>query len=163
MNLRQALARATENLSGIEDLRPTAARDAELLLLDTLRLTRAQFLANPTRELTSAELSLYLEAIARRAHHEPVQYITGHQEFYGLRFRVTPAVLIPRPETEHLVEAVLERLPHDQPTSIADIGAGCHRQTSPRSTFPPRRSRSPARMPRRTRSPIASAFSNPTC
>jgi release factor glutamine methyltransferase len=124
MNLRQALARATENLSGIADLRPTAPRDAELLLLDTLRLTRAQFLANPTRELTSAELSLYLEAIARRSHHEPVQYITGHQEFYGLRFRVTPAVLIPRPETEHLVEAVLERLPHDQPTSIADIGAG---------------------------------------
>lgn len=124
MNLRQALARATENLSGIADLRGTAARDAELLLLDTLRLTRAQFLANPTRELTSAELSLYLEAIARRAHHEPVQYITGHQEFYGLRLRVTPSVLIPRPETEHLVEAVLERLPHDKPTSIADVGAG---------------------------------------
>jgi release factor glutamine methyltransferase len=124
MNLRQALARATDNLSGIEDLRATAARDAELLLLDTLRLTKAQFLANPTRELTSAELSLYLEAIARRAHHEPVQYITGHQEFYGLRLRVTPAVLIPRPETEHLVEAVLERLPHDKPTSIADIGVG---------------------------------------
>src|SRR5215469_3621960 len=124
MNLRQALTRATENLAAIETLRPTAARDSELLLLDSLRLTRAQFLAEPTRELTSAELSLYLEAIARRSHHEPLQYITGHQEFYGLRLRVTPAVLIPRPETEHLVEAVLARLPHDAPTTIADIGTG---------------------------------------
>lgn len=124
MNLRQALARATENLAEIEVLRPTAARDAELLLLDTLRLTRAQFLADPTRELTSAELSRYLEAIARRSHHEPIQYITGHQEFYGLRIKVTPAVLIPRPETEHLVEAVLDRLPHDTPTTIADLGTG---------------------------------------
>ncbi len=124
MNLRQALARATENLAAIETLRLSAPRDAELLLLDTLRLTRAQYLANPTRELTSAELSLYLEAIARRAHHEPIQYITGHQEFYGLHFNVTPAVLIPRPETEHLVEAVLARLPHDTPTAIADIGTG---------------------------------------
>jgi release factor glutamine methyltransferase len=124
MNLRQALARATENLAAIDTLRATADRDAELLLLDTLRLTKAQFLADPTRELTSAELSLYLEAVARRAHHEPVQYITGHQEFYGLRLTVTPAVLIPRPETEHLVEAVLERLPHDSPTSVADVGTG---------------------------------------
>jgi release factor glutamine methyltransferase len=124
MNLRQALARATENLAAIESLRLSAPRDAELLLLDSLRLTRAQYLANPTRELTSAELSLYLEAIARRAHHEPIQYITGHQEFYGLRLSVTPAVLIPRPETEHLVEAVLARLPHDAPTTIADIGVG---------------------------------------
>jgi len=124
MTLRQALQRATENLSADEWLRATAARDAEMLLLDTLRLTRAQMLAHPARELSNAELSLYLEAIRRRSLHEPVQYITGYQEFYGLRLKVTPAVLIPRPETEHLVEAVLERLPHDQPVSIADIGTG---------------------------------------
>jgi len=124
MTLRQALQRATENLSADEWLRATVARDVELLLLDTLHITRAQLLAHPTRELSSAELSLYLEAIRRRSLHEPVQYITGYQEFYGLRLRVTPAVLIPRPETEHLVEAVLERLPHDKPVSIADIGTG---------------------------------------
>ncbi len=124
MNLRQALTRATENLAAIDSLRANAARDAELLLLDTLRLTRAQFLADPNRELISAELALYLEAIARRSRNEPIQYITGHQEFYGLRLRVTPAVLIPRPETEHLVEAVLERLPPDSPATIADIGTG---------------------------------------
>jgi release factor glutamine methyltransferase len=124
MNLRQALARATENLAEIEALRANAARDAELLLLDTIRLTRAQFLADPSRELTSAELSLYLEAIARRSNHEPVQYITGHQEFYGIPLRVTPAVLIPRPETEHLVESVLLRIPPDLPTHIVDVGTG---------------------------------------
>jgi release factor glutamine methyltransferase len=124
MNIRQALTRATENLAEIEALRANAARDAELLLLDTLRLTRAQFLANPTRELTSAELSLYLEAIARRSHHEPIQYITGRQEFYGISLRVTSAVLIPRPETEHLVESVLQRIPHDFPTTIIDVGTG---------------------------------------
>ena len=53
-----------------------------------------------------------------------MQYILGEQEFYGLRLRVTPEVLIPRPETEHLVEAVLARLPHDRPVSIADVGTG---------------------------------------
>ena len=53
-----------------------------------------------------------------------MQYILGEQEFYGLRFRVTPAVLIPRPETEHLVEAVLERVPRDRPVRIADVGTG---------------------------------------
>jgi release factor glutamine methyltransferase len=53
-----------------------------------------------------------------------MQYITGTQEFYGFPFRVTPAVLIPRPETEHLVEAVLERVPHDRTLHILDIGTG---------------------------------------
>jgi len=124
MNLRQALTRAQENLGAVETLRANATRDAELLLLDTLRLTRAQFLANPERDLTSAELALYLEAVARRLNHEPIQYITGHQEFYGLRLKVTRAVLIPRPETELLVEAVLARIPHDLPTTLLDIGAG---------------------------------------
>ena len=53
-----------------------------------------------------------------------MQYILGEQEFYGLRFRVTPAVLIPRPETEHLVEAVLKRVRSDQPARLVDVGAG---------------------------------------
>jgi release factor glutamine methyltransferase len=56
--------------------------------------------------------------------HDPVQYITGEQEFYGLALQVSPAVLIPRPETEHLVEAVLKLLPADQPLQIADVGTG---------------------------------------
>ncbi|WP_433969527.1 peptide chain release factor N(5)-glutamine methyltransferase [Tunturiibacter gelidiferens] len=63
-------------------------------------------------------------AINRRLQLEPIQYITGEQEFYGLRLHVTPAVLIPRPETEHLVEAVLKLLPANQPVKLVDIGTG---------------------------------------
>jgi len=81
-------------------------------------------LSHPSRPLTDEQRVAYKDAIARRLRHEPVQYIVGSQEFYGLPFRVTPAVLIPRPETEHLVEAVLNRLPQDRPITIADIGTG---------------------------------------
>lgn len=81
-------------------------------------------LSDPTRLLSDEQANAYEICIARRLRHEPIQYIVGTQEFYGLSFRVTPAVLIPRPETEHLVEAVLERLPHNRPVAIADIGTG---------------------------------------
>ena len=81
-------------------------------------------LAHPEESLTQAQQQEYEELLARRAKHEPIQYILGEQEFYGLRLRVSPAVLIPRPETEHLVEAVLARLPHDRPLRIADVGTG---------------------------------------
>jgi release factor glutamine methyltransferase len=100
----------------------TARRDAELLLLHIAGLTRAELLTYPERELTLAQASAYQDAIARRARHEPVQYITGVQEFYGRAFAVTPAVLIPRPETEHLVMAVLALRP--APRRILDIGTG---------------------------------------
>ncbi len=69
---------------------------------------RAYLYAHPERELTSTEMQRYDEALARRATGVPAQYITGHQEFWGLDFLVSPAVLIPRPETEHVVEVVLE-------------------------------------------------------
>jgi release factor glutamine methyltransferase len=128
MTLRQAVAEAATHLAGDEHLRPPLnadyRRDAELLLLHALKITRAQLLANPGRELTPEEQSHYDHCIARRLRHEPIQYITGWQEFYGLNLRVKPAVLIPRPETEHLVEAVLQRLPSDKPLRIADIGTG---------------------------------------
>jgi len=124
MTLRQAVAEAAAHLSANPHFDAEVRRDAELLLLHTLRITRAQFLANPARILTADKQSLYRQAIARRLTNEPVQYITGHQEFFGLDLTVTPATLIPRPETEHLVEAVLERLPHSQPLTILDIGTG---------------------------------------
>jgi release factor glutamine methyltransferase len=92
------------------------------LLLHFAGLTRAELLTYPDRELTVGQESGYREAIARRARQEPVQYITGVQEFYGRPFAVTPAVLIPRPETEHLVEAVLALRP--APRRILDIGTG---------------------------------------
>ena len=109
---------------GAIGLSPGAAarRDAELLLLHIARLTKADLLTHPNRELSESQMSAYRAAIARRARNEPVQYITGTQEFYGRSFAVTPAVLIPRPETEHLVESALALDP--APKRILDIGTG---------------------------------------
>ncbi len=82
--------------------------NAELLIMFTLTCDRAFLYAHPERQLTADETERYDEALARRATGVPAQYITGHQEFWGLDLIVSPAVLIPRPETEHVVEAVLE-------------------------------------------------------
>ena len=124
MTLQQALLSAARQLAADPQLSDFARRDAESLMLHTAGISRAALLSDPTRELTPEQLRRYETFINRRLHHEPLQYIIGIQEFYGLPFRVTRDVLIPRPETEHLVEAVLERLPHDQPVTIADIGTG---------------------------------------
>ena len=82
--------------------------NAELLIMFALNCDRAYLYAHPERELTSDEMRSYDDALTRRATGVPAQYITGHQEFWGLDLIVSPAVLIPRPETEHVVEAVLE-------------------------------------------------------
>src|SRR5580698_3787828 len=124
MTYRQAIDTAAAQFADDEYLRAQARRDAELLLLHTLKISRATLLAYPGRELSSSELALYESSIARRLRHEPIQYITGEQEFYGLHFKVTPAVLIPRPETEHLVEAVLNLLPKDKALTLVDVGTG---------------------------------------
>jgi len=124
VTLRQSLTEAAATLATDPRLSEQARRDAELLLLNILQIDRATLLAHPDRDITSQQLETYDAAIARRLSHEPIQYITGEQEFFGLRLKVTPATLIPRPETEHLVEAVLDRLPHDQPLNILDVGTG---------------------------------------
>ena len=102
----------------------TARRDAELLLMRVLGWDRAYLLTHPETLLSSEHNALYQSWIERRARHEPVQYIIGEQEFFGLKFRVTPDVLIPRPETEHLVEAALAHAGRDLALRIADIGTG---------------------------------------
>jgi len=81
--------------------------NAELLIMFTLDCDRAYLYAHPERELSPGEMQRYDETLVRRATGVPAQYITGHQEFWGLDLIVSPAVLIPRPETEHVVEAVL--------------------------------------------------------
>ena len=103
--------------------------NAELLLRFTLDCDRAYLYAHPEHELTADERSRYDDALAQRAAGIPAQYITGHQEFWGLDLIVTPAVLIPRPETEHLIEAVLELIEQDSQraasrVSIVDVGTG---------------------------------------
>jgi release factor glutamine methyltransferase len=124
MTLREALTNATQQLAADTHLRDAAARDAEFLLLHALQISRTTLHAHPNREVTSEDAATYQTLIDRRLKLEPIQYITTRQEFYGLSLTVTPAVLIPRPETEHLVEAVLARLHHDQPLRIADVGTG---------------------------------------
>ena len=96
------------------------AREARLLLAAATGFSEASVLAHPERELPSAVENSFLEMTARRAAGEPVAYILGHKEFYGLELTVTPAVLIPRPETELLVELALAR----RPASVVDLGTG---------------------------------------
>src|SRR5258708_22888450 len=89
---------------------PSAALAAELLLMHTLGRDRTWLYAHSEQELDAATRERYFSLIARRASGVPTQHLTGHQEFWGLDFEVTPEVLIPRPETEHVIEVVLERL-----------------------------------------------------
>jgi len=124
MNVREAIAAAAERLSSSEYLRADAHRDGAMLLQHILGISRAQLLADPYRAMTPDEYASYAVLIERRLAHEPIQYITGEQEFFGLPFRVTPAVLIPRPETEHLVEAVLNEEHRSSPVRIVDVGTG---------------------------------------
>ena len=99
-------------------------------MMFTLSCDRAYFYAHPERELTAAEGLRYDEVLAERIRGVPAQYITGHQEFWGMDFIVTPAVLIPRPETEHLIETVLqlkaagEGARPAQALQIVDVGTG---------------------------------------
>ena len=108
MTLHEALASAVSSLAAANV--PSARMNAERLLMFTLECDRAHIYAHPERELTIAEQIRYGEALAERARGVPAQYITGHQEFWGMDLIVTPAVLIPRPETEHVIETVLHRV-----------------------------------------------------
>jgi release factor glutamine methyltransferase len=99
-------------------------RDADLLLAHVLGCDQTALLTHPERILSAAESVQFKRLVERRLDTEPMQYLTGEQEFFGLRFEVSPAVLIPRPETEHLVEAVLERFERGEAVRIVDVGTG---------------------------------------
>jgi release factor glutamine methyltransferase len=96
------------------------AREARLLLAAATGISEASVLAHPEKTLLEKEKNQFLEMAARRAAGEPVAYILGYKEFYGLELAVDPAVLIPRPETELLVDLALAR----NPQSVVDIGTG---------------------------------------
>jgi len=93
-------------------------------MMHVLGRDKAYLYAHPELELSCSEVNRYDESLQRRSSGEPLQYITGHQEFWGLDLLVTPAVLIPRPETEHAVEAALERLRGMESPRIVDVGTG---------------------------------------
>ena len=101
-----------------------ARRDAETLLLHMLGRDRAFLIAHGDEVLTAAGAVRYYALIDRRLNGEPIQYIVGEAEFYGLPFHVTHDVLIPRPETEHAVEKVLELAAQFKAPRIVDVGTG---------------------------------------
>jgi release factor glutamine methyltransferase len=96
------------------------AREARLLLADALGISVASAIANPDRELTASEAERFRAWTARRALGEPIAYILGRREFHALVLAVSPAVLIPRPESELLVDLAIER----RPRSVLDLGTG---------------------------------------
>ncbi len=98
--------------------------DAEVLLAHLLHTGRASLLARSISSLDPAVLSSYGELVERRATGEPIAYLTGHKEFYGLDLCITPDVLVPRPETESAVEVCLQVLPITEMSQMADIGTG---------------------------------------
>ena len=134
MDVRAALR------NGIAQLReagvPSYTLAAELILLHVLGRNRTWLYAHPEEAVSEANTQSFLALLKRRAAGEPTQYLTGKQEFWGLEFEVTPDVLIPRPETEHVIEVALDRLAlrelrasRPQKTMgegqrIADIGTG---------------------------------------
>lgn len=103
---------------------PSARLEAELLLCMASGVSRAALFAHPEQTFSRAIEAEYARLLERRADGEPMAYILGQREFWSLNLRVTPAVLIPRPETELLVEAALERIPSNTPLRIADLGTG---------------------------------------
>lgn len=121
VSIDSTLASASQALrtAGIDQ----AQTDASLMLADLLRRDRAYLIAHSDSELTAAEHKEFQSRVARRAAGEPLQYITGHQEFFKLDFEVTSDVLIPRPETELIVEAALGLI-DQQAINFADIGTG---------------------------------------
>ena len=130
MRLKDALTSAVDRLRSAHVGSPRM--NAELLLMFTLGSDRAYLFAHPERELTTEEQARYQESLEQRTRGVPAQYITGHQEFWGMDFIVTPAVLIPRPETEHVIETVLEMVKKNNrgrtsapgPVRIVDVGTG---------------------------------------
>jgi release factor glutamine methyltransferase len=98
----------------------TPRLEAEVLLAHVLGSTRTALLTHPERILTASQLTNYQALVRRHASGYPLPYLTGLTEFYGLEFEVTPEVLIPRPETEKLVDLARAR----QPTAIVDVGTG---------------------------------------
>jgi release factor glutamine methyltransferase len=123
MLVEESLAQAVDRLGneGVESPR----LDAELLLAHVLGANRAAILARPDRHLTPKQLTRYRDLVARRADREPLAYIVGHREFYDLDLVVDRRVLIPRPETELLVERALQiARPRGGGIKIADVGAG---------------------------------------
>lgn len=117
--IRQLLADAAGQLPGVE-----GRHEVELLLLHVLGRERSWLFAHATDAVEPATEAAFAQLLQRRIQGEPVAYLLGRRGFWTLDLTVSPATLIPRPETERLVELALERLPKDRPLQVADLGTG---------------------------------------
>lgn len=120
-SLRELVRHGSKLLAGVSD---TARLDTEVLLSHALGVNRSYLHAHPEQQIIGKRLQDFEQLLARRQSGEPVAHLTGKTEFWSLEFAVTPDTLIPRPETEHLVEQVLERVPQTASWRIADLGTG---------------------------------------
>ncbi|MFN7086057.1 MAG: peptide chain release factor N(5)-glutamine methyltransferase [Burkholderiales bacterium] len=115
---------AEPNIGELLRAAPIDPLEARILLQTALEVSAAYLAAHPEHVVAGARLERYLALVARRTAGEPIAYLTGAREFFSLDFKVTPAVLIPRPETELLVELALERMPQTAPCRVLDLGSG---------------------------------------
>ncbi len=125
LSIQQLLVEDAARLAAALALDAGSARlEAQYLLQQVLGKPRAWLLAHPETQLSPEQQTAYLSLLQRRLGGEPIAYILSEREFYGLKFKVTPATLIPRPETELLVELALQRVPENKPCRVLDLGAG---------------------------------------
>jgi release factor glutamine methyltransferase len=121
MSIDTLLATTKLELGGISD---SPRLDAELLMMFVLHVPRSYLFAHPERKLSREEITRFASLVKRRLDYEPVAYLTGEKEFWSLPLAVTAATLVPRPETELLVEEALALIPPDTTIDILDLGTG---------------------------------------
>ncbi|MBM7557033.1 peptide chain release factor N(5)-glutamine methyltransferase [Halanaerobacter jeridensis] len=124
LNIKEILDKTVDYFEKYDIAQPRL--DAEVLLADLLDMERINLYVNFDRPLSPDEVDTYRELILKRRQGTPVAYLVGEKEFMGLKFKVNSDVLIPRPETEHLVQSILNRIDtwEEEEVKIADIGTG---------------------------------------
>ena len=123
--IQNILSRDTVTLASTLALEASTARlEVQCLLQKILHVPRVYLLAHPERCLTDAEFAHYRALLQRRLQGEPIAYILGEREFFGLTLKVTPATLIPRPDTELLVELAVQRISEREHCAVLDLGTG---------------------------------------
>ena len=122
MNYYRVLLEAEKNLKGIFIKNPRL--DSEILLSSSLKISRENILVNLNKKISRKNLNYFKKLIERRKKNEPIAYIVGYKEFWKRKFRVNNDVLVPRPDTEYLVEESLKLIPKNCSLNILDIGTG---------------------------------------
>jgi len=122
LKIAAALADGTEQLRGVSD---SPRLDAELLLAQALDVPRSYLFAHPEDALDRAALERFCSSLDRRSDDLPLAYISGEKEFWSMTLIVSPDTLVPRPETELLVDQALQHIPKNENFSILDLGTGC--------------------------------------